>query len=117
MSNTSHRNLVKEYLKNNNGVITSEYCKAHHIPQVCLSRMVKYHDLFKVCTGVYVSNPKQTDEYFLLQLRNPQLIFSYYTAAHLLTKANPKQNEFWASVPQNYKINKLNKKAKVNCLI
>lgn len=51
----NHKEKILNYLKENNGVITTQYCKEEGIPRVYLTRLVEENILSRVDRGIYIS--------------------------------------------------------------
>lgn len=80
--------IVKEFLNNNNGYIsTADFVKIgirkSQIPKYVQSGLVR-----KVYYGLYIDNNLFEDEYFIIQKKYPSAIFSYNTAFHILNLTN-----------------------------
>lgn len=100
-----HKDKILNYLKDNNGVITTQYCREEGIPSVYLTRLVEENILTRVDRGIYISKQGNYDEYYFFQHKFKKTVFSYETALYLqgLTDKIPQLME--ASVPYSYKIN------------
>lgn len=103
----NHKEKILNYLKENNGVITTQYCKEEGIPRVYLTRLVEENILSRADRGIYISKQGDYDEYYFFQHKFKKTVFSYETALYLqgLTDKIPQLIE--ASVPYSYKINNL----------
>ena len=101
----NYREKIYSYLKMNNGIITTQYCREAGIPRAYLSRLVDEKKLKRVDRGVYISKNGNYDEYYFFQYKFKRTVFSYETALHLqgLTDKIPQVIE--VSVPYSYKIN------------
>lgn len=99
--------MILDYAKNNNGIVTRKEIKDKNIPTIYLSRLVEEGSLNRVQRGIYLSEEGVNDEYYFLQHRFTQIIFSHATALyfHGLTDLIP--NKIVVSVPYSYKINKI----------
>ena len=63
----NHKEKILNYLKENNGVITTQYCKEEGIPRVYLTRLVEENILSRVDRGIYISKQGDYDEYYFFQ--------------------------------------------------
>ncbi len=102
-----YKRIILDYAKNNNGIVTRKEIKDKNIPTIYLSRLVEEGSLNRVQRGLYLSEEGVNDEYYFLQHRFTQIIFSHATALyfHGLTDLIP--NKIVVSVPYSYKINKI----------
>lgn len=75
---------LKTFLKNNNGYVTTKEIEHLGISKTKIPQLIKDKVLRKVSYGIYIDNDYFEDEYFLLQKRFTNTIFSYNTAFHLL---------------------------------
>lgn len=102
-----YKRIILDYAKNNNGIVTRKEIKDKSIPTIYLSRLVEEGSLNRVQRGLYLSEEGVNDEYYFLQHRFTQIIFSHATALyfHGLTDLIP--NKIVVSVPYSYKINKI----------
>lgn len=103
----NYKKIILDYAKNNNGIVTRKEIKDKNIPTIYLSRLVEEGSLNRVQRGIYLSEEGVNDEYYFLQHRFTQIIFSHATALyfHGLTDLIP--NKIVVSVPYSYKINKI----------
>lgn len=103
----NYKRIILDYAKNNNGIVTRKEIKDKNIPTIYLSRLVEEGSLNRVQRGIYLSEEGVNDEYYFLQHRFTQIIFSHATALyfHGLTDLIP--NKIVVSVPYSYKINKI----------
>ena len=102
-----YKRTILDYAKNKNGIVTRKEIKDKNIPTIYLSRLVEEGSLNRVQRGIYLSEEGVNDEYYFLQHRFTQIIFSHATALyfHGLTDLIP--NKIVVSVPYSYKINKI----------
>ena len=102
-----YKRIILDHAKNNNGIVTRKEIKDKSIPTIYLSRLVEEGSLNRVQRGIYLSEEGVNDEYYFLQHRFTQIIFSHATALyfHGLTDLIP--NKIVVSVPYSYKINKI----------
>lgn len=100
-----YRKKIIKHLKDNNGIITTQYCKEEGIPRIYLTRLMRENVLTRIDRGIYSSNVSNHDDYFFFQHRYKKVVFSYETALYLhgLTDKIPQVME--VSVPYSYKIN------------
>lgn len=77
-------NKVAKYLKaNNNYIMTKDLIKLG-IDKHNITKLIEEGIIKKVCHGIYMDPKVMEDNYFILQLRYPNTIFSYNTAFHIM---------------------------------
>jgi predicted transcriptional regulator of viral defense system len=108
-----YRNKIINYLEENNGIITTQYCMEEGIPTIYLTRLMGEKVLTRIDRGIYSSNVSNHDDYYVFQFRYKRVVFSYETALYLhgLTDKIPQIME--VSVPYSYKINNVPKHVRV----
>ena len=95
--------LIKNIIKENNGIITAREIKSHNIDSWYLTDMIRKGELERVSRGIYFDPTfNNFDELFFLQQQYGKCIYSYQTALllHGLTDRNPFINE--VTVYQGY---------------
>ena len=75
---------LKKFLKNNHGYITTKEIENLGINKTIIPELIKQGILRKVAYGIYIDNKLIEDEYYLLQKRFSNIIFSYNTACYFL---------------------------------
>lgn len=75
---------VKKFLKEHNGYITSKEFEILGISRGSIPSLVKKEIIRKVSYGLYIDNNLIEDEYYILQKRISNIVFSYNTACYLL---------------------------------
>lgn len=68
----------------NKGIITTKMITEHGLSRKALSELEKEEKITRVERGIYVMDSGYVDDYFLLQYRFPQGVFSHETALFLL---------------------------------
>ncbi len=96
---------ILDYLEQNNGIITSQYCREENIPTVYLTRLVKKNVLTRVDRGIYISKDGDYDVYYFFQHKFKKAIFSYETALYLQGLTDKIPHVIEVSVPYSYKFN------------
>ncbi len=86
----------KEILNANGGIISTKVLKENNIPTIYLTRMLDKGEIIRVARGFYINETGDYDEYFFLNERYNNIIFSYVSALYL-------QN-FTEIIPQNMEI-------------
>ncbi len=95
---------VEEFLKNNYGYITTADFLQLNISKPCIRNFISNGLIEKVSHGLYMSSKQFRDEYYILQKRYPDAIFSYNTALHILNLTNRTPSEIDITVPRNKKV-------------
>ena len=75
---------ILEIARKNHGVLQTSQVTEANIPRVTLRRLVDEGLLFPVQRGIYVTDQGFVDDFYLLQARFPQGIYSHETALYLL---------------------------------
>ena len=75
---------LKKFLKNNYGYITTKEFKNLGIPKTSIPKLLNQNILRKVAYGIYIDSNLIEDEFYILQKRFSNIIFSYNTACYLL---------------------------------
>ena len=103
----NYKDKILKYLKKNNGIITTQYCREEGIPTIYLTRLVEENILTRIDRGIYISKDGDYDEYYFFQYKFKRTVFSYETALYLqgLTDKIPQIME--VSIPYSYKINEV----------
>lgn len=91
-----YKDKIIKHLKENNGIVTSLWCKKHGIPYIYLTRMEKDGLIKKVDRGIYIDESGDYDEYYFFQLSNSKCIYSYVSTLYLQGKTD--------IIPQNLEI-------------
>ena len=75
---------IKKVLKSNNGYITSSEFEQNGIPRRYIPELIEKGLIRKIARGLYIDNELIEDDYYILQKRYNNVIYSYNTAFHLL---------------------------------
>lgn len=75
---------IKEFLKNNHGYITTKELENLGISRTLIPKLINQEILRKVAYGIYIDSKLIEDEFYILQKRFSNIIFSYNTACYLL---------------------------------
>ena len=74
-------NLIKNIIKENNGIITAREIKRHNIDSWYLTDMIRKGELERVSRGIYFDPMfNNFDKLFFLQKQYGKCIYSYQTA-------------------------------------
>lgn len=102
-----YRRVILDNANKNNGIVTIKDIKDKNIPTIYLSRLVQERILNRVDRGIYLSDTGVYDEYYFLQYRFKQIVYSYDTALNFHGLIDLIPNKIVATVPYSYKINKI----------
>ena len=75
---------LKEYLRKNHGYITTKEFENIGISKTLIPELIKQELIRKVAYGIYIDNNLIEDEFYILQKRFSNIVFSYNTACYLL---------------------------------
>ena len=75
---------LENFLNNNNGYITTKELEDIGISKMRIPELLKENILRKVSHGIYMDNKLIEDEFYILQKRFGNIVYSYNTACYLL---------------------------------
>lgn len=75
---------LKDFMKKNHGYITTKDFKNIGISKTRIPELVNKEIIRKVAYGIYIDNNLIEDEFYILQKRFSNIVFSYNTACYLL---------------------------------
>lgn len=75
---------LKSILNDNNGYVTTRKLEENGIKKQYIPNLIEKNLLKKIAHGIYINPEIIEDEYYILQLRYKDIVFSYNTAFHLL---------------------------------
>ena len=75
---------LKNFLKKNYGYITTKEIENVGISKTLIPELIKQKVLRKVAYGIYIDNNLIEDEFYILQKRFSNIVFSYNTSCYLL---------------------------------
>ena len=75
---------LKEFLKKNHGYINTKEFESVGISKTLIPELIKQKIIRKVAYGIYIDNNLIEDEFYILQKRFSNIVFSYNTACYLL---------------------------------
>lgn len=75
---------LREFLKKNHGYITTKEFESVGISKTLIPELIKQEIIRKVAYGIYIDNNLIEDEFYILQKRFSNIVFSYNTACYLL---------------------------------
>lgn len=113
---SSNIEIIQGLIKVNGGYVTSKILTDLGIHRWYLKIMLERGMIEKITTGVYGDKNIIADEFFVLQLRYPKIVYSEFTALYFygLTEVHP--SVYDVTVPGKYHVEYLNQKCHVyNC--
>lgn len=75
---------LKKFKKNSNGYITTKEIESIGISKALIPKLINQKILRKVAYGIYIDNNLIEDEFYILQKRFSNIVFSYNTACYLM---------------------------------
>lgn len=75
---------LENFLRNNHGYITTKDLEKIGISKTRIPELLKENILRKVSHGIYIDNKLIEDEFYVLQKRFSNIVYSYNTACYLL---------------------------------
>ena len=75
---------LKKFLKNSYGYITTKEIESIGISKALIPELINQKILRKVAYGIYIDNNLIEDEFYILQKRFSNIVFSYNTACYLM---------------------------------
>ena len=95
---------IKEFLKNNNGYITTSDFLNIGINKPLINKFIDEGIIERDSHGLYMDANIFKDEYYITQKKYPLAIFSYNTALHILNLTNRTPMEIDITVPRDKKV-------------
>lgn len=98
-----NKETIIELIKVNNGYITSKQITDLGIHRMYLKILTDKKVIEKVAPGIYIDSSKIEDNYYILNIELPKIIYSHMTALyfHGLSIKAP-DNKYDITVPDNY---------------
>jgi len=93
---------MREILRDNNGYLLTSQVTAADISKTYMARFVKDNALEQVAHGVYADCNICADELYVLQLRNPKIVYSGETALYLHSLIDREYTEICVTVPSGH---------------
>lgn len=99
--------VINDLLKNNNGIVTTAAVQASNISKPYFMDYVQKNGMKKLAHGIYASEDTWPDEFQLLQLHYPKIIFSHEAALYLNGMAEREPDPVSVTVPSGYHSSKM----------
>lgn len=97
--------VLLEFLKKHNGYISTREIESIGYLKVQIPKLIQDGIIRKVAHGLYIDNNLIEDEFYILQRKNSNVVFSYNTACYLLGLSDRAPHELDITVIRNYRIN------------
>ncbi len=101
--------FAKNFIKKHNGMITAREFKDNNISFFFINKLIKDEIIEKVDNGIYNKVGDFEDEYFILQHKYSNIIFSYNISLYFLGKTEVVPNRIDITVPSGYNANRIPK--------
>ena len=105
----SYEKIVKFVNKKNNVITTKEF-KDAKIGFYYINKLIKDNYISRIGNGLYGKTDSFEDEYFIIQNRYKNAIFSYNTALFFLNKTEVTPNIIDITIPNDYNVSSINTK-------
>ena len=106
----SNIEIIQEFMKNNNGYITSKELDMFDIHRMYLSIMKDKGLIEKVAAGIYIDTNIIEDNYYTFSLSMPNVIYSHMTALYFHGLSIKAPNDIYdITVKRSYNSNHLKK--------
>lgn len=99
--------LLEQLIEENHGYLLTSLAEKNNISRTYMMRYVKEHGLEKAARGIYITDDVWPDELFILQVRNPSVIYSGETALYLHGLIDREYAQICITVPKGYNATRL----------
>lgn len=94
--------IIERLLEDNNGVVTTADVQAEGVSKPTFLDYVQRNGLRKIAHGIYASDDAWPDEFQLLQLQYPKIVFSHESALFLYGISEKEPDPIAVTVPRGY---------------
>lgn len=101
------RMILEQLVKKNHGYLLTSLAEKNQISRTYVMEYVKEHAMEKVARGIYITDDVWPDELFILQTKNPTVIFFGETALYLHGLIDREYTEVCITVPNGYNATRL----------
>ena len=98
----SYSETIEAMMKDNNGIVTTAAVQKQQISRTVFMEYVQKNGLRKLAHGIYASDDAWPDEFQLVQLQYPKIIFSHESALYLNGMSEGEPNPISVTVPKGY---------------
>ena len=99
--------LLEQLIEENHGYLLTSLAQKNQVYRTYVMKYVKEHAMEKVAQGIYIADDVWPDELFILQTRNPSVIYSSETALYLHGLIDREYTEICITVPNGYNATRL----------
>lgn len=99
--------LLEQLIEENHGYLLTSLAEKSQISRTSVMKYVREHDMEKVAQGIYITDDVWPDELYILQIRNPSVIYSGETALYLHGLIDREYTEICITVPNGYNATRL----------
>lgn len=101
---------IIDFINKKNSVITTKDFKGEKIGFYFINKLIEDNYIYRIEKGIYGKKDSFEDEYFIIQNRYKNAIFSYNTALYFLNKTEVTPNIIDISIPNDYNVSTINTK-------
>lgn len=101
---------MDKLLQENNGYLFTAQVENAGISRTYLAKFVSENHLEKIAKGIYISKNTWVDELYILQVRNPKIIYSGETALYLHGMTDREYTDICITVPPRFNQTRLRSK-------
>ena len=101
---------VVNFVNKKNNVITTKEFKDAEIGFYYINKLIEDNYISRIGKGLYGKTDSFEDEYFIIQNRYKNAIFSYNTALFFLNKTEVTPNRIDITIPNDYNVSSINTK-------
>ena len=104
---------MSDLIEENNGYLFTEQVEKAGISRTYLAKFVRENNLEQVAKGIYISQDTWADELYILQIRNPKIIYAGETALYLHGMIDREYTDICITVPPRFNQTRLRNKGVV----
>lgn len=105
---------VKDFVKNRNGMITVKDFKDNDIGFFFINKLMEDNIIERADNGIYNKTGDFEDEYFILQQKYTNAIFSYNIALYFIGKTEVIPNRIDITIPNGYNAHRISDKIAIH---
>ena len=94
--------LMTEMIIKNNGYLFTQEVEEAGISRTYMGHFIRDKELEMAARGIYVTSDTWVDELYVIQIRNPQIIYSGETALYLHHLIDREYSAIYVSVPEGH---------------
>lgn len=97
-----YREAIIVQMKENNGIIRTKDIEIRGINREYISKLYKEGIINKIDRGIYSLKGTIIDEYYIYQLKHPEVVFSHDSALYFHDMTEKTPDKIFVTVPQGY---------------